>query len=140
MNAPPHKPTHLLSKRLSVALRGHNLLNSPRLNKGTAFSISERKTFALEGRLPHRVNTLEEQCERAYGQLNMRQTPIAKNVFLQSMKAQNRTLYFALLARHMKELIPIIYTPTEVNLFILVPRYGSEQIIGRCNSRLLTSI
>ncbi|CAA7263476.1 unnamed protein product [Cyclocybe aegerita] len=107
-----HKPAHLVGP-LRVSLRGHPLLASPRLNKGTAFPISERKAFGLEGRLPYRVNTLDEQCERAYGQLNQRDTAIRKNTFLQSLKDQNWTLYYGLLARHLKELVPIIYTPTQ---------------------------
>ncbi|TFK56407.1 hypothetical protein OE88DRAFT_1669769 [Heliocybe sulcata] len=96
-----------------VRLRGDAIMNSPRWNKGTAFTLEERKAFGLTGRLPYRVNTLEEQCQRAYDQLQMRDTPIRKNSFMQSMKEQNRVLYFELLRRHLKELIPIIYTPTE---------------------------
>jgi len=118
MTLPPHKPSHYFSKALRVALRGQSLLTSPRLNKGTAFSESERKAFGLVGCLPYRINTLDEQCKRAYDQLNTRETPIAKNVFLQSLKAQNWTLYYALLARYLKELVPIIYTPTEVSHFL----------------------
>ncbi|KAF9545124.1 Aminoacid dehydrogenase-like protein, partial [Agrocybe pediades] len=94
-------------------LRGQTLLGSPRLNKGTAFSAEERKTFGLEGRLPYCINTLSEQCTRAYAQHEQRDTPMQKNTFLQSLKDQNWTLYYSLLARHMKELTPIIYTPTE---------------------------
>ena len=74
----------------------------------------ERKAFGLTGRLPFRVNTLDEQCDRAYDQLESRDQPIRKNTFLQSMKDQNWVLYYALLSRHLTELIPIIYTPTEV--------------------------
>ncbi|OCH92971.1 hypothetical protein OBBRIDRAFT_725739 [Obba rivulosa] len=96
-----------------VALRGDGILNNPRWNKGTAFSAIERGAFGLTGRLPFRVNSLDEQCERAYNQLLMRETPLRKNTFLQSMKEQNWVLYYSLIGRHLKELIPIIYTPTE---------------------------
>ncbi|KAJ8454563.1 hypothetical protein ONZ45_g19255 [Pleurotus djamor] len=96
-----------------VALRGSSLLTSPRFNKGTAFSIAERNAFGLIGRLPSRVNTLDDQCERAYDQLKARDTPIRKNSFLQSLKDQNWVLYYALISRHLKELVPIIYTPTQ---------------------------
>ncbi|KAK7049758.1 NAD-dependent malic enzyme, mitochondrial [Paramarasmius palmivorus] len=96
-----------------VRLRGDALLTLPRWNKGTAFTLEERKAFGLTGRLPHRVNTLDEQCERAYDQLRSRETPIAKNTFLQSLKDQNWVLYYSLLGRHLRELVPIIYTPTE---------------------------
>ncbi|PPQ73040.1 hypothetical protein CVT26_014658 [Gymnopilus dilepis] len=106
------KPGHLITP-LRIALRGQALLASPRYNKGTGFTLAERKAFGLEGRLPYRTNSLDEQCERAYGQLQSRDTPIRKNTFLQSLKEQNWTLYYALLTRHLKELTPIIYTPTE---------------------------
>ena len=75
--------------------------------------MHERKAFGLTGRLPYRVNTLEEQCQRAYDQLKTRDTPIRRNTFLQSLKDQNWVLYYAFLRRHLKELIPIIYTPTQ---------------------------
>ncbi|KAG1840296.1 hypothetical protein DFJ58DRAFT_810866 [Suillus subalutaceus] len=96
-----------------VALRGETLLTSPRWNKGTAFTKQERNDFGLTGRLPYRVNTIEEQCDRAYDQLSSRGSPIQKNSFLQSLKEQNWVLYYSLLSRHLKELTSIIYTPTE---------------------------
>ena len=102
------------SKVLRVALRGDSILTHPRFNKGTGFTTAERKAFGLTGRLPYRVNTLEEQCERAYAQLSSRDHPLRKNTFLQSMKDQNWVLYYELIRRHLKELIPIIYTPTQV--------------------------
>lgn len=73
----------------------------------------------MTGRLPSRVNTLDEQVTRAYEQLNSRTEPIRKNTFLQSLKDQNWILYYALIARHLKELVPIIYTPTQVRLAFL---------------------
>ncbi|OAX39665.1 hypothetical protein K503DRAFT_689125 [Rhizopogon vinicolor AM-OR11-026] len=96
-----------------VALRGDTLLTSPRWNKGTAFTKKERKAFGLTGRLPSRVNTIDEQCDRAYDQLRSNDSPIGKNSFLQSLKEQNWVLYYSLLSRHLTELTPIIYTPTE---------------------------
>ncbi|KAL0952059.1 hypothetical protein HGRIS_008697 [Hohenbuehelia grisea] len=96
-----------------LALRGSSLLTSARWNKGTAFTIEERKAFGLTGRLPSRVNSLDEQCERAWDQLQARETPIRKNSFLQSLKDQNWVLYYSLISRHLTELVPIIYTPTE---------------------------
>ncbi|KAK0430863.1 hypothetical protein EV421DRAFT_1856031 [Armillaria borealis] len=99
----------------NVALHGDAILTSSRWNKGTAFTMAERKTFGLTGRLPYRVNTLDEQCQRAYDQLQARDSPLRKNSFLQSLKNQNWVLYFALLSRHLSELVPIIYTPTEAD-------------------------
>jgi malate dehydrogenase (oxaloacetate-decarboxylating) len=107
---------------LRIALRGNDILQDPRFNKGTAFPLDERKDFGLTGRLPYRVNSLDEQCQRAYDQLQSRDSAIRKNSFLQSMKEQNLVLYYALLQRHLRELIPIIYTPTEVCPFTTIQR------------------
>lgn len=107
---------HSQAQSIKVALRGEAILNTPRFNKGTAFTAKERDIFGLRGRLPYQVNSLEEQCERAYAQLKTRDTPIRKNTFLQSMKDQNWVLYYSLIAKHLKELLPIIYTPTQVSL------------------------
>ncbi|KAJ3001057.1 hypothetical protein NUW54_g6678 [Trametes sanguinea] len=92
----------------------HPLRTSPTdVHGARPFTLSERKAFGLTGRLPHRVNTLEEQCQRAYDQLSSRSEPLRKNTFMQSLKDQNWVLYYGLLSRHVKELIPIIYTPTQ---------------------------
>ncbi|QRV94013.1 malate dehydrogenase [Ceratobasidium sp. AG-Ba] len=96
-----------------IALKGEALLSSSKWNKGLAFTHEERKEFELEGRLPHTVASLDHQCQRAYLQFSSRETPILKNSFLQSLKQQNWVLYYSLLGRHLKEMIPIIYTPTE---------------------------
>ncbi|CCE64189.1 hypothetical protein TPHA_0G03490 [Tetrapisispora phaffii CBS 4417] len=106
--------------RLSVSnqavechLESFNLLNSPLFNKGSAFTQEEREAFKLDALLPPQINTLEEQVERAYKQLCRFKTPLAKNDFMTSMRVQNKVLYFALIKEHIKELVPIIYTPTE---------------------------
>ncbi|PVF97959.1 Aminoacid dehydrogenase-like protein [Serendipita vermifera] len=98
---------------VKIALQGAALLNNPRWNKGTAFTEEERRLFKLRGRLPCRVNTLDQQMDRVYQQLQTHKTPIGKNVFLDSLRAQNWILYYAVLQRHLKELLPVVYTPTE---------------------------
>lgn len=97
-----------------LRLRGSALLQSPRWNKGTAFTEKERQSFGLTGRLPYTVNTLEQQCQRAYDQLKSQDNDLQKNAFLESLKEQNLVLYYGLLERHLTELMPVIYTPTEV--------------------------
>ncbi|KIP03624.1 hypothetical protein PHLGIDRAFT_26030 [Phlebiopsis gigantea 11061_1 CR5-6] len=98
---------------LRLAVRGSALLTNPRLNKGTAFTTDERRAFGLTGRLPHKINSIDEQCQRAWDQLETCGDDLAKNTFLQSLRDQNWVLYYALITKHLKELIPIIYTPTE---------------------------
>lgn len=98
-----------------IRLRGEALLSNPRWNKGTAFTAEERKEFGLTGRLPHSINTIDQQCARAIDQLHSHESDLRRNAFLQSLKAQNWVLYYALLARNLRELMPIIYTPTEAD-------------------------
>lgn len=59
---------------VKVALKGDALLSSPRFNKGTAFTSRERKQFDLLGRLPYQVDTLDQQCERAWFQVRFSRT------------------------------------------------------------------
>ena len=83
------------------------------MNKGTAFTSAERKEFKLYGLLPPNVQDLDEQVERAYEQYSSRPNDILKNTFMTSMKEQNQVLYYRLILDHLKEMFPIIYTPTE---------------------------
>ena len=99
-------------------LSGFHLLNSPLFNKGTAFTLEERKAFELDGLLPPVVNTLDEQVQRAYNQLHYLKTLLAKNDFCTSMRQQNKVLYYKLVQEHIRELIPIVYTPTEGDAII----------------------
>ncbi|KAG0130640.1 hypothetical protein HOY82DRAFT_579163 [Tuber indicum] len=111
----PAPQTYPLPARtpLPCALEGKALLSTPTFNKGSAFSATERATFALEGLLPSTVQTLGQQVQRAHGQYYACGSDIAKNAFLTSMKEQNEVLYYALLARNVKEMLPVVYTPTE---------------------------
>ncbi|KAK3077039.1 hypothetical protein LTS18_011368 [Coniosporium uncinatum] len=95
------------------AVTGHELLRTPYLNKGSAFPKDERKEFGLYGLLPQRIQSLHQQAERAYAQYGSAPSAIAKNDFMTSMKEQNEVLYYKLIQDHLKEMFPIIYTPTE---------------------------
>lgn len=89
------------------------LLNNPFLNKGTAFTRQERAKYGLNGILPAAVDTIEEQAKRIYAQLAREETALSKNSQLTSLKERNLTLYYFVINQHLKELFPIIYTPTE---------------------------
>ena len=95
------------------ALTGAALLQTPYLNKGTAFTKEEREAFDLTNLLPAQINTLEDQVKRAYDQYRSRRTPLGKNTFMTSLKDQNEVLFYRLIQDHLKEMFPIIYTPTE---------------------------
>lgn len=91
---------------------GPALIETPLLNKGTAFTKVERTNFNLMGLLPPRYETIEEQLERAYMQYSSFQDPINKHIYLRNIQDNNETLFFKLLNRHIEEMMPIIYTPT----------------------------
>lgn len=82
------------SGALKCALEGQQLLAVAQYNKGSAFPNDERKEFGLYGLLPPKIQTLEEQVDRAYQQYSSRGDDLAKNTFMASMKAQNEVLYY----------------------------------------------
>ncbi|MEZ9525505.1 NAD-dependent malic enzyme [Enterovibrio norvegicus] len=95
-----------------VSLIGTELLNDRTLNKSTAFTYEEREAFQLNGLLPPRVQTFEDQLNRVYDGFRNASTDIEKYLFLRSLQDRNETLFYALLSRHVEEMTPIIYTPT----------------------------
>jgi len=97
---------------LQVSLSGFDLINSPRLNKGTAFSDHERDVFDLHGLLPPHVGTLDEQLERRTEALADESTPFTKYSLLRDLQDTNETLFYALLVRNIEEMLPLVYTPT----------------------------
>ncbi|OED42233.1 NAD-dependent malic enzyme [Endozoicomonas sp. (ex Bugula neritina AB1)] len=98
-------------KSIHTGLTGRQLLENSLLNKGTAFSSEERSELDLHGLLPPRVETMEEQCRRAYKAFAIKPTPILKHIYLRSLQDTNETLFYAVLQRHLQEMLPIIYTP-----------------------------
>jgi malate dehydrogenase (oxaloacetate-decarboxylating) len=97
---------------LQVSLSGFNLINSPRLNKGTAFSEGERDVFDLHGLLPPHVGTLDEQIARRLHALERQPTPFSKYAFLRDLQDTNETLFYTLVVRNVEQMLPLVYTPT----------------------------
>ncbi len=100
---------------IETSVTGKALLHNPKLNKGNAFTHEERITFELTGNLPHQVETLEDQIRRLYAQYQTMTGDLRKNIYLTQLHDTNETLFFALVTRHFKEMLPIIYTPTVGN-------------------------
>ena len=92
--------------------RGYSVFSDPRLNKGTAFTGPERTALGLNGLLPSRVLTLDQQAERAYRQCSQQPSALAKNIYLTALHDRNEVLYYRVLTDHLSELLPIVYTPT----------------------------
>ncbi|WP_206483587.1 NAD-dependent malic enzyme [Thalassotalea sp. G2M2-11] len=101
------------SKRpLYIPYAGPSLLESPLLNKGSAFSKEERASFNLTGLLPPSYETIEEQVDRCYRQYSSFRTNLNKHIYLRAIQDKNETLYYKLVQDHLEEMLPIIYTPT----------------------------
>ena len=92
--------------------RGYSVLSDPWLNKGTAFTESERAALGLTGLLPSRVLTLDQQAQRAYRQCSQQASDLDKNVYLTALHDRNEVLFYRVLVDHLSELLPIVYTPT----------------------------
>jgi malate dehydrogenase (oxaloacetate-decarboxylating) len=97
---------------LYIPHSGPSLLETPLLNKGSAFTEKERKNFNLLGLLPPRYETIEEQVSRAYKQYKGFDDPLNKHIYLRAIQDNNETLFYRLLQAHIEEMMPIIYTPT----------------------------
>jgi malate dehydrogenase (oxaloacetate-decarboxylating) len=93
-------------------LSGYNLLGDARLNKGTAFTDQERDTFGLHGLLPPTVAGIDDQVMRRLEAFRDFSTNVERYAFLRDLQDTNETLFYALLARNIEELLPIVYTPT----------------------------
>jgi malate dehydrogenase (oxaloacetate-decarboxylating) len=95
-----------------TTLRGRQVLADPRINKGTAFSDTERRGLGVTGLIPSGHVTLEDQVSRVYAQYQKQTTDLARNVLLNEVHDRNEVLYYRLLTRHLTEMLPIVYTPT----------------------------
>ena len=92
--------------------RGLDLLQDPRLNKGTAFTEPERAALGLEGLLPPRVFTIEEQLGRVLENFHAKASDLERYVFMVALQDRNETLFYRTVVDCLPEMMPIIYTPT----------------------------
>lgn len=97
---------------LYTGYAGSALLETPLLNKGSAFTREERAAFNLTGLLPPRYETIEEQVSRCYQQYRSFDDAINKHIYLRVIQDNNETLFYRLVQQHLEEMLPIIYTPT----------------------------
>ncbi|HVC42172.1 MAG TPA: NAD-dependent malic enzyme [Candidatus Saccharimonadales bacterium] len=103
--------------------RGQQVLETPALNKGSAFSHEERNELGLCGLLPPAVTTIEVQAARSYAQYCHQRDDLAKYIFLTALHDRNEVLYYRVLREHLAEMLPIVYTPTVGDA---IERYSQE--------------
>jgi malate dehydrogenase (oxaloacetate-decarboxylating) len=98
---------------LETPARGYDVLRDPALNKGDAFTPEERRELGLDGLLPDAVVTsLEPQVELAYRHYSQHPTDLAKHLYMLRLHDTNVTLFYALIQRHLLEMLPVVYDPT----------------------------
>jgi malate dehydrogenase (oxaloacetate-decarboxylating) len=95
-----------------VRARGNDVLRNPMLNRGTAFTEAEREALGLDGLLPSAVSSMDGQVRRTEQQYRGQPDPLAKHVYLASLRDRNEVLFYRLLSEHLEEMLPIVYTPT----------------------------
>jgi len=93
-------------------MKSREILNNPFLNKGTAFTMEERKKLGLIGLLPPYVQTIEEQAAQTYAHMEKKESMLEKRLFLMEIFNTNRTLFYYLFSQHIEEFNPIVYDPT----------------------------
>ena len=107
-DTPVTKHRLLTSDILTTKARGLAVLNSPQLNKGAAFTATERIALGLTGLLPPEITTLANQVERAYIRYELLPDSLSKNIYLTALHDRNEVLFYRLFSEHLREMIPIV--------------------------------
>ena len=110
-------------RRLETKVTGSALLGDPMLNRGTAFTLEERRELDLVGLLPSVVTTLDEQVKRSYAQYQQQANDLSKNIFLTALQDRNEVLFYRLLSEHLSEMLPVVYDPT---IALAIEHYSRE--------------
>ncbi len=121
--APMTKPRRTEDGCHQTKARGLAVLNSPLLNKGTAFTALERKTLGLTGLLPADISTLAAQVKCAYVQYGKLADALSKNVYLTALHDRNEVLFYRLFSEHLREMIPIV---NDLTVGIAMEQYHHE--------------
>ena len=76
-----------------ITARGHAVLATPTINRGTAFTLAERRELGLTGLLPSGVSTLDAQLRRTYAQYREQANDLRKWVYLANLRDRNEVLF-----------------------------------------------
>ena len=97
-------------------LRGAALLRDPYLNKGTGFSLAERRELGLEGLLPQQEESLELQVQRAWEAFSQLKADLVRHSFVEALRRSNQVLFHRFLADHLEAVLPIVYTLSLIHI------------------------
>ena len=123
MLAPMTKRRQDKTSPYKTKARGLAVLNSPQLNKGTAFTAAERKALGLDGLLPPDIGTLASQVKRAYIQYERLPDALSKNIYLTALHDRNEVLFYRLFSEHLREMIPIV---NDITVGMAMEQYHHE--------------
>jgi len=99
-----------------------------------AFTLYERQYLGLHGLLPPAFMTEEQQAYRVINKLRQQPDDLARFVQMDSLQDRNEKLFYRVLCDNIKELMPVVYTPTvgqacqEFGIIYRTPKY--ESILG----------
>jgi malate dehydrogenase (oxaloacetate-decarboxylating)(NADP+) len=91
---------------------GPALLHNPHLNRGTAFTLEQRRAAGIEGLLPPVPDTLALQVARVHAELDVLDSDLQKYLFLSDLQARNEVLFYAVIMSDAAAFMPLVYTPT----------------------------
>lgn len=91
---------------------GPALLHNPHLNRGTAFTLEQRRAAGIEGLLPPVPDTLPLQVARVHAELDVLDNDLQKYLFLSDLQARNEVLFYAVIMSDAAAFMPLVYTPT----------------------------
>jgi malate dehydrogenase (oxaloacetate-decarboxylating) len=96
----------------------HSLASKPQLldnaftNYLTSFNEEQRLNLGLLGALPFAIENLSDQVARCYTQFKQQTSHFQKNRYLHHILMVSEPLFYAFVRQHLKEILPILYTPT----------------------------
>ena len=96
------------TERYQTQARGFAVLDSPRMNQGTAFPQQERQSLGLTGLIPPNVSSLDAQVRRVYSEYERLPDVLSKNIYLTNLHSNNEILFFRLFSEHLRDMIPVV--------------------------------
>ena len=100
------------TREIKVFARGVAVHSNNYINKGTAFSETERLELGIDGSLPPTIRPLAQQVKNSLKKVLKKEDDIERYIYMRSLFDRNVTLAHAVIATDISRFMEIIYTPT----------------------------